>query len=171
MRIRILRRKPGSFVYPGQPTQRTAILLTGFSNTASARVFAGASPAAVQQYRPGALAGTLPQLRTLASRVSITHAVVVFRFEDDASLTQQQRDELWDAFGVPLYEQILAPDLTLLASECDAHAGLHVFGAGLDEPMDYSPCGCGSSTPRLRATPALSGGFVPASEIVPALLF
>jgi phenylacetate-CoA ligase len=41
-------------------------------------------------------------------------------------LSESDRDLLWDAFGVPVYEQFLGLGNELLAQDCDVHEGLHI---------------------------------------------
>jgi hypothetical protein len=89
-------------------------------------------------------------------------------------LSRADRDVLWSAFGLPLYEQLLGPDQEALAAECGAHAGLHLLPAagrlgvnvrhgvlraippgrapldfGLHARLAMDRCACGQTTPRL----------------------
>ena len=41
-------------------------------------------------------------------------------------MTSPQRDKLWRAFHVPVYEVLFDEDTGLLASECEAHEGWHI---------------------------------------------
>jgi hypothetical protein len=108
----------------------------------------------MRKFAPEAIAATLEQLNLLA-RAKIPflgHAVIVLRRECDAGLTEADRDRLWDAFRVPVFEQIIGEDGELLASECEAHDGLHVESPKLPrnpEDVDPAPCACGRITPRL----------------------
>lgn len=81
-----------------------------------------------------------------------SRAVVIFTFASDPAPPAGLRDLLWDRFGVPVYEQVLSSQLDLLATECDAHEGLHLMRKGVQH-QDYSveevACGCGDRTPRL----------------------
>lgn len=98
------------------------------------------------------MAGTLPRIESLAAKVQLTHALIVFRDEAEPRLTEPERDRLWRAFHVPVFEQILAPDGTLYAWECEAHDGLHIATPGFDTGkhlIDPSLCACGLATPRL----------------------
>jgi hypothetical protein len=73
-------------------------------------------------------------------------------------LSTAERAWLWRAFRVPIFEQIVEPDGELLASECEAHDGLHIEIPGLSwngYRIELSPCACGRKTPRLAPpTPA-----------------
>jgi hypothetical protein len=69
-------------------------------------------------------------------------------------LSAAERERLWRAFRVPIFEQIIGPDGELLAAECEAHDGLHVEAAGFSWDayrMERAPCGCGRKTPRLTS--------------------
>ena len=98
------------------------------------------------------MAGTLAQIESLAGVVQLSHALIVFRDEFEPRLTDPERDRLWRAFQVPVFEQMIAPDGTLYAWECEAHDGLHVASARLDigkHPIDPARCACGIATARL----------------------
>ena len=41
-------------------------------------------------------------------------------------MSTEQRERLWDAFELPVFEQLRGFEGELLASECDAHDGLHL---------------------------------------------
>jgi phenylacetate-CoA ligase len=56
----------------------------------------------------------------------LTHSLVAFVGPEFGALTSEDRDLLWTRFGVPVYEQLRGLGRELLASECDAHEGLHV---------------------------------------------
>ncbi len=81
------------------------------------------------------------------------------------------RENIWQAFGVPIYELIIAPGCTLLAAECELHQGWHLqegskayllrgelmydtplitgSHSGFTGGIDLTPCECGRSTVRL----------------------
>lgn len=113
---------------------------------------------AVEAFRPQAIAGTFAQLESLAEIRTATHAIVILSAETDPRLSAEQRDFLWRAFGVPVFEQVVAPGGTLLAAECEAHDGLHVVAArlGLQFDVDPSPCACGRPGARIISRTAKS---------------
>ena len=134
---------------------RTAILLDGFATTRRVRVFPEGWSERSSRFAPEMLAAGIPQLRELAGRLDrppISHALVAFRYQGDSPLKHEDRERLWRAFGVPVFEQYLDNRNELLATECIAHAGLHVVRAGLDLPLDCTPCACGNAAPRLQPT-------------------
>jgi hypothetical protein len=135
------------FVNPLDPPPRTAILAPRFRSTRTSRVFPNGWDNDVAKFFPGAIAGRFDQLLAAANAgVQLTHAVVCLSWDIDNLLTDVQRDYLWDAFGVPVFEQILGPGNVLLAHECGAHAGLHITPA-CDGPMpDIARCACGRSS-------------------------
>jgi len=74
------------------------------------------------------------------------------RFKRDVRLTDADRDWLWSAFRVPVFEQIIGESGELLATECEAHNGMHVQSPNLrSDPgdLDLTPCACGRDSPRL----------------------
>ncbi|HEV3342634.1 MAG TPA: hypothetical protein VG125_19840, partial [Pirellulales bacterium] len=70
-------------------------------------------------------------------------------------LTEEDRERLWRAFRVPVFEQRIDESGCLLAAECEAHDGLHIEARELHprpgEVLETAPCGCGRTTPRLIA--------------------
>jgi hypothetical protein len=137
-------------VYPVPPAPRTAVLSAAFGSRGTIRAFD--DPSGVPAFEPQAVAGTLARIESLAGLVQLTHAVIVFRNELEPRLTEPERDRLWRAFHVPLFEQIIGPDGTLYAWECEAHAGLHIASARFDtarHTIDETPCACGLATARL----------------------
>jgi hypothetical protein len=76
------------------------------------------------------------------------------------------RDELWRRFGVPLFEELMDSEGRILASECEAHDGLHVDSSvehtisggqlllngrasGIGARAITGLCGCGQTSPRI----------------------
>lgn len=112
---------------------------------------------------------TLPQL---------CEAVIVMEGIEEGTLHAGERDLLWRALGVPVFEQWLGLDGELLAWECAAHCGLHFnsekaelevvdgelvvtswnalrtpvlrMGTGWTAEIERLPCACGDARPLLR---------------------
>lgn len=182
-----------AFRHPaGEPAPRTAVLLSGFRRQSNTKAFVPTSANyrwldKLQEYEPHSIAGSLGQLLFLSSlRMagmpkldSVSHSLVVTFHTEQPWLTNEDRDELWSAFGVPIYEQIYCAS-GLLATECFAHDGLHAAkGAewhadengelwfrepvswweergeayapsGLFGAVESEPCECGQPGARLR---------------------
>jgi hypothetical protein len=109
-----------------------------------------------------AIAASVPLLRSLAADVEsgslvlppVEAAVIAFTGIRHGELTELERDLFWRVFQVPVFEQLLAPDGRLIATECDAHDGLHLLDpdaplTGWRALVDVTPCACGSRQPRL----------------------
>ena len=145
------RRETGAqFVHPVQPAPRTAVLAPGFRDSRLVRVFASGWTADAARFSPASIAGPVEELRKAAhAGFELRHSVVVLTSNDDATLSDEDREFLWVAFGVPVFEQQLGPDNELLASECDAHAGLHLAGEFPTMRRDKNTCACGNPAPRL----------------------
>jgi len=151
MIIRIRRPRPGArFIHPLHPEPRTAVLAGGFEETKLVRVFPQGWNERAARFRPTSLAGPVEQLRRAArAGVELAHAVVAFTYAGASRVSRDDREWFWDAFGVPVFEQYLGSNNQLLAAECEAHCGLHVF-SGCDEfDLDYDPCPCGNASARL----------------------
>jgi hypothetical protein len=146
------RRAAAVFHHPLDPAPRTAILAGGFESNRTTRVFPEGWSDAAQRFKPSAIAAPLQYLIELAAKaetIPLEHAVIAFTNDESGHLADPDRDLLWDAFGVPVFEQYLNAQNELLASECEAHAGLHVLTGCKSQPGDRSPCPCGSTTPRI----------------------
>jgi len=143
------------FVYPSAGNPRVAVLQPGFRETRLVRYFASIDDEAAIRFAPEVLAGTAIQLRRIAAAnrsTSVRNAVVVFTGDGDPGLNEYDRDMFWDVFGVPAFEQYLNRHNRLIASECDAHEGLHIWAPSARREgwiRDPSPCACGDARPRL----------------------
>ena len=159
------------FRYPMDPAPRTAVLAACFRQArfpakSPIRVFPRGWSEEVAAFAPAALASTREQLFGLAAAErppSLTHAVIVLESPGDGLLSAGERERLWRAFRVPVFEQIVGARGRLVAAECEAHEGLHVETPGLPwgslpsqgYRLELAACGCGRNTPRLvSALPA-----------------
>ena len=138
---------------------RTAVLVPWFREPslveAHVRVFRNGWCEQAARYAPAALAATLQQLRELerVSPPTLTHALVVLQPVNRPRLSERDRDWLWRTFGLPVFEQVIGTRGQLLATECDAHDGLHVEATGGDlilenAELNTNPCPCGRKSPR-----------------------
>ena len=134
---------------PIQSTVKTAILTAGFEENRRIRVFADGWTPQAARFAPDVLAGPLPELLALAGEaIEIGRAVVVFIYDLDEALTASERDQLWHAFGVPVFEQLLDDANELLATECEAHDGLHFLTPPEGVDTEEAQCACGSTVLR-----------------------
>lgn len=83
---------------------------------------------------------------------SLNTAMIVLTSIDDSPLGNHQRDSLWRAFGVPIFEQLRRSDGAVIARECEVHDGLHIVEStpNLNGEIVADQCACGAETPRLR---------------------
>lgn len=155
--MRLLWRRPdaAAFVHPLSPAPRTAILAAGFCESRLVRTFPLGWNSDAARFNPAVVAGPLGALHPLAALgVQVQHSIVVFHYDESDRLNERQRDMLWRAFGVPVFEQVLDGRNRLLATECEAHDGLHWVGSGRPRSgLDTAVCACGSDRPRLIAAP------------------
>ncbi len=151
MRV-IIRRPPSGpvFVHPVDAAPRTAVLAPGFRKTKLARVFPQGWSERVARFSPASIAGPLEQVLLVArSGWRVEHSIVVFTYPGEPGLSALDRESLWTTFEVPVFEQYLGPNSELLATECDAHAGLHVVNGYEDLDLEHDLCACGNRAPRL----------------------
>ena len=148
-------RRKAALVYPVPPPPPTAVLQPGFRSSGVVRVFPHGWDAASAAFAPAAIAGSWAQIESLIPEKipSLTHALIVLARPGEPQLSKAQRDKLWRVFRVPLFEQIVDERGTLLAAECEAHDGLHIQSSeflSAEQVLDYSRCGCGRDSPRLK---------------------
>jgi len=157
MVIRIRRPSKGAtFIHPIDPAPRTAILAPGFRESRLVRVFPEGWNERAKRFDPGSIAGPLEQLWNLAlDGWPLEQAVVVFTYAGGTGLSRLDRESLWQAFGVPVFEQYLGPNNQLLATECDAHCGMHVVSGCEGFDSEYDVCACGNPAPRLTRGPRI----------------
>jgi hypothetical protein len=161
--------RKATFRYPSEPVPRTAVLEPWFAaggGDPRIRVFRPNQlendlESELKRFAPQAIAASRHRIEELArsagalQKIAPTHAVVVLHRFLQASqflpLGADDREELWRAFRVPIFEQVIGPRGLLLATECEAHDGLHIESPDMraDGYVERSPCGCGRSTPRL----------------------
>lgn len=75
------------------------------------------------------------RIKGLVDLSSLSFAVVVLTDVSGAPLEQRQRDLLWRAFRVPVFEQLRNWDGAVIARECETHNGLHLI-AGTDARIE-----------------------------------
>jgi hypothetical protein len=149
------------FWFPIQKPARIALLDAHFRESAEIRRFAADEISRMLAWRPEALVLSLDlglslsdqKRRGLFDLPSLDTAIVVLTSFDDSPLADHHRDMLWTAFGVPVFEQLLGSDGTVIASECEVHDGLHLRANEpffLDGEVVTEQCACGLETPRLR---------------------
>jgi hypothetical protein len=158
------------FVYPAGQAPRTAVLRTDLRVTRPAKCFETGDDGVrerLARFEPCSLAGSFEKLLAAGRGLRLRNAVIVFTEASSPVLTEAQRDLLWRLFEVPVFEQVLAADGRLMATECEAHSGLHLVW-GTSEAMlagciTRVPCGCGLATPRLIHAPASPRVYAAAS--------
>lgn len=144
-------------VYPIPPAPPTAILVEGFRSSGNTRVFENGWTEDAQNFAPASIAAAPAQLDALRGTPipSLRNALIALVRPGDSRLTEDDRERLWQAFRVPVFEQRIDESGCLLAAECEAHAGLHIEAPDLaprsGEVLETAPCGCGRTTPRLIA--------------------
>ena len=147
--------------YPTNHQIRTAVLGPRLVESASVRVFRPDWIEQIREFRPEALAGPATVLLRLAEAgrqggetiPSVTRAIVAFTGLEHGTLTDAERDMLWEVFEVPIFEQYLGADGSLLAWECEAHEGLHtVQDNAIVEHLPNSGVVLTSLTDRRRPT-------------------
>jgi hypothetical protein len=148
-------RKKPALVYPIPPAPLTAVLVDGFRSTGNVRVFENGWTKEAANFAPAAVAATPAQLHALPPIPSLRNALIALVRPDERGLSEDDRESLWRAFRVPVFEQRIDESCNLIAQECEAHDGLHIESPQASpregELIETTPCGCGRKTPRLIA--------------------
>jgi hypothetical protein len=158
-----------TFRFPLPSRGRLAFVDTHLRGSVAAANFASTDLAAMEAFAPEsivlplstALSYAMQRLAGASFLPSLRCAIVVLSSlsTPGGPMTDDNRDLLWRAFGLPVFEQFLGEDGRVVASECEVHDGLHMNEAGTPiagEPAGYSAeivtghCYCGLETPRLR---------------------
>ncbi len=135
------------------------------------RVFTGETMKDLITAQPEGIAVSLQVALTLAREKTRglfdlppqTIAMVVFSSIGDGMISPHHRDQLWKAFGLPLFEQMRGWDGGIIASECEVHNGLHLEPDAASSFVDHGMaaellaehCDCGKETPRLLSLSAI----------------
>lgn len=148
--------------FPIPAPSRIAVLDSGFAMERNTREFTLDDLPAMHQWAPEAIVAPLDKMLTLADQrlhgvadlASLRVALIVLTDIDGDTLADDYRELLWQAFQVPVFEQLRGRDGVILARECEVHDGLHLDpGAKLTPEIEIAlvndHCECGLETPRL----------------------
>jgi hypothetical protein len=128
-----------------------------------------ATPARTCGHRhAAALAGTYAELEQAAKvGATVERALYVLIDAPGPYLTDLQRDELWELFGVPVFAMLCETGGHLLGWECEAHAGFHRPEKMENRPavpgtLVRAPCECGRPGIRILVPqPAVAQPILP----------
>jgi hypothetical protein len=138
------------FENPLPSSSRIAVLAPNFTERDGVRCFAEEQFPEIEKFCPEILAGTVPVLLRLAQTIRITRAIVAFSGSRIGPVSHRERDLLWSAYQVPIFEQCLGPNGIVIARECEAHDGLHLILPALYQgSLRSEPCPCGRPEPRI----------------------
>ncbi len=104
------------------------------------------------------VAASMQTIRSIDPRVwNPEYPIVVLSEQDCDLLSATDRDYIWNTFGVPVFEYLLAASGRIIARECEAHDGMHVEGdVGPGFAITDELCACGRSGSRVLAHAALA---------------
>jgi hypothetical protein len=139
-----------TFSSPLPSPSRIAVISGLFAEKQGVRCFEPESLPEVEKFEPQILAASVHTLLRFAPVVRTLWAVVPFSGPRLGEVTTRDRDLLWAAFQVPVFEQRLGLDGTVIARECEAHDGLHLANSSAFQgPVRIEPCECGRPEPRI----------------------
>ncbi len=132
-----------NFLHPISPAPRTAILedwsmRTGIWQMGGVRTISCGTGVdwleRLERFQPQSIAASPNRLLLLAdlkraaklALPSVRHSLVM-QFElGESWIADEEREELWEVFQVPVFEQLCDHRGRLLAHECEARQGLHI---------------------------------------------
>jgi hypothetical protein len=162
-----------------EPDGRLAVVEPWFRVLAPARVWTMVDENGLADFGADVVAAPVETLRRLLATGwrGPVRAIVALNGIGREWLNEDGREQLWKRFGVPVYEQFRGFQGELLASDCEAHGGMHVvadhghlevvngdmvltslidvrypvlrLATGIRARLDASHCGCGRTAARL----------------------
>jgi hypothetical protein len=177
--FRPARPRPLAIPLAGQPEVNIA-QVSVFPEFKSARPFRREKWSDLEAFQPNIVIGYGFDLERLAESIiekefglsSVDRAIFALTDCGSNPIGPKLRDKLWETFGVPVYELIIAPGCRLLAAECETHDGWHmqpgadaylIWGevvcdlppltnlhTGFTGEIDAAACACGRATTRLK---------------------
>ncbi len=154
-----------AFRYPVSTAGRTVVFHPVFkrsSNLLYVDPLAPEAPAHIQSFRPASIAGHLEVVLKFAGSAQPTHSLIIFTPEGKPCLHDESRNELWNAYQLPIFEQVIGDTGRVAAWECEAHEGLHLIAGTQVAPgctLETKVCNCGVSSPRV-VHPTLAPAFM-----------
>jgi hypothetical protein len=135
-----------TFPYPITPCPRIAVFPPYFA------------PERLDLATASTIAAPIQVIREIdADKWTPEFPMIVFSGLGESFLSDEDRDFIWNTFGVPVFEYLLDRDGRILARECEAHDGLH-FDC-LPEPcraeIIEESCACGAPGARLMKLDAI----------------
>jgi hypothetical protein len=131
------------FVHPISGTLRTAVLAPLFRESRRVVCWEEQDRERLARWNPQVIAGYLSQLTDVEAQP--THALVVLTHPGQ-SLSPTDRDQLWNRFRVPVFQQIIDEGGRLIACECEAHDAMHVVSPAVAQELGtirQEVCRCG----------------------------
>lgn len=165
-----------TFRFPLPCHGRLALVDTHLRGATTSANFTSTDLAAIEAFAPEsialplsiALAYATQRLAGASLLPSLRCAIVVLSSlpTPGGPMTDDHRDLLWRAFGLPVFEQLLGEDGQVVASECEVHDGLHAecasvqadggetliagVATGCSAEIVTGHCDCGLEMPRIR---------------------
>ncbi|HXI38836.1 MAG TPA: hypothetical protein VNH83_02610 [Bryobacteraceae bacterium] len=183
-----VRSTPQAFRSPLEHIPKTAVLMRGFQQTSAVKMVSRNLMQGLKSLEATALAAPVSVLREMAAAIelgqqevhALKHFIVSFTGGNEGELREEDREQFWRVFQVPVFEQRVGFDGRVVAYECDAHDGLHVMpesaafeetaetellmtsltdlryptlrvGTRMAHSIESECCGCGNAAPRLIA--------------------
>jgi hypothetical protein len=144
--------------WPLPSTPRIALSSTRVELPLEGRRFRQNEWKTLPEFAPEALAGPPAWIQMLLDRqrrgvmdlsVSLAYPVLLLLKPDAAHQAGRLRDQIWDTWGLPVFEQQRDAEGHLLAWECEAHDMFHATEKYPGATVQQDECACGLTRVRL----------------------
>ena len=154
------------FQYPLVPCPTVTVICDALHVPAGAARISERSAVEPHKLRTETLAAPASVLLEMGQGWMPQYPMVAFTGARHGFLDDDDRDRLWRRFAMPVFEQLVDDEGRVVASECEAHAGLHIYTpirhvlsegeilldgrpSGIAARESSGLCGCGRIGPRL----------------------
>lgn len=138
------------FPYPIPDGPRIAVFATRFAETAIVTLAADSSE--LPRLDVQALAAPMEIIREIDPACwAPEYPLIVLSDDETGLMSENDRNYIWEKFGIPVFEYLMDASGRIIARECEAHDGLHIEGdfSGEDVEITAEACPCGRPGQRI----------------------
>jgi len=144
------------FPYPIPNGPRIAVFATRFAETATVTLAVDASE--LPRLDVQALAAPMETIREIDPACwTPEYPLIVLSDDETGLMSENDRNYIWERFGMPVFEYLIDTSGRIIARECEAHDGLHIEGdfSGDDLEITAEACPCGRPGQRIIGPAAI----------------
>lgn len=144
------------FPYPIPNGPRIAVFATRFAETDTVTLAVDASE--LPRLDVQALAAPMETIREIDPACwTPEYPLIVLSDDETGLMSENDRNYIWERFGMPVFEYLIDTSGRIIARECEAHDGLHIEGdfSGDDLEITAEACPCGRPGQRIIGPAAI----------------